>query len=475
MPMGIIITEQVRSKSKVDANRTRKDFIAERVLAMAEWSENRFSVDKTSRLSITKPVNGAIMKKRYCRYRKLVVLLILDRNTMNLEIPDNVDIYFGHNLAGKLFSNDGVQVRSTFEYDDNYSGPALSPQLPVDIKKHTTIGLFSCFEDATADGYGRTLINTEYGVKSLIEYEYFALSTDIDRQGAIRASHLGDFIMPATKLRRNLHMRTVFENNAEDYIAEHLKLTCTYGTSVGGMQPKISAVDDDGALFIIKTTTYDPRSNVAFEATALDLARSLGINTEWWRFVPGEKSIDNVTFPDALIVKRFDRVVREQGIVERIPYISAKTMLAGMPYTYVNLAAQLIPDDREELYKRALFNIIIHNYDDHEKNHGFLMNKHGEWRLSPAFDIMPFELRNPGFTIMADRLDDRSVERLVAVHEHFDISKEKASEYANQFEIFIRENWLTVAIKYMTEEQAMSRQKYFSPQSSKRSSNVTSE
>ena len=33
------------------------------------------------------------------------------------------------------------------------------------------------------------------------------------------------------------------------------------------------------------------------------------------------------------------------------------------------------------------FNIVIRNQDDHVKNIAYLMNKSGEWRLSPAFDV----------------------------------------------------------------------------------------
>lgn len=36
---------------------------------------------------------------------------------------------------------------------------------------------------------------------------------------------------------------------------------------------------------------------------------------------------------------------------------------------------------------RAIFNVVGRNCDDHVKNIAFLMNRLGEWRLSPAFDI----------------------------------------------------------------------------------------
>ena len=33
------------------------------------------------------------------------------------------------------------------------------------------------------------------------------------------------------------------------------------------------------------------------------------------------------------------------------------------------------------------FNIVARNQDDHVKNIAFMMNKSGEWSLSPAFDV----------------------------------------------------------------------------------------
>ncbi len=41
----------------------------------------------------------------------------------------------------------------------------------------------------------------------------------------------------------------------------------------------------------------------------------------------------------------------------------------------------------EEQYRRAVFNLAARNQDDHVKNIAFLMNRRGEWRLSPAYDV----------------------------------------------------------------------------------------
>jgi serine/threonine-protein kinase HipA len=43
----------------------------------------------------------------------------------------------------------------------------------------------------------------------------------------------------------------------------------------------------------------------------------------------------------------------------------------------------------QELFKRAVFNALISNTDDHPRNHA-LMAPFGEWRLSPTYDLTPF-------------------------------------------------------------------------------------
>ena len=41
----------------------------------------------------------------------------------------------------------------------------------------------------------------------------------------------------------------------------------------------------------------------------------------------------------------------------------------------------------EEQFRRASFNVMGRNQDDHVKNIAFLMDRDGQWRLSPAYDI----------------------------------------------------------------------------------------
>ena len=43
----------------------------------------------------------------------------------------------------------------------------------------------------------------------------------------------------------------------------------------------------------------------------------------------------------------------------------------------------------DEIFRRAVFNILAGNDDDHGRNHAFLMDFDGNWQLAPAYDLTP--------------------------------------------------------------------------------------
>jgi len=47
----------------------------------------------------------------------------------------------------------------------------------------------------------------------------------------------------------------------------------------------------------------------------------------------------------------------------------------------------LSQSDLEQQVLRSMFNVVGRNHDDHVKNIAFLMNRRGDWKLSPAFDV----------------------------------------------------------------------------------------
>jgi len=48
-----------------------------------------------------------------------------------------------------------------------------------------------------------------------------------------------------------------------------------------------------------------------------------------------------------------------------------------------------VAGDLRELWRRLVFSLLASNYDDHLRNHGFLMREPGRWSLSPAYDLNP--------------------------------------------------------------------------------------
>ena len=65
-------------------------------------------------------------------------------------------------------------------------------------------------------------------------------------------------------------------------------------------------------------------------------------------------------------------------------------MAGGYSYedAFEEMRALSLPyPDMDQLYKRMVFNVVARNQDDHTKNIAFLMDKTGEWRLSPAYDL----------------------------------------------------------------------------------------
>lgn len=93
------------------------------------------------------------------------------------------------------------------------------------------------------------------------------------------------------------------------------------------------------------------------------------------------------------VITRFDR---DDG--QRIPFLSANSLLGvspGQAGAYTLLADGIRQfghdaiNDLRELWRRMVFSLLASNFDDHLRNHGFLMRQPGRWALSPAYDLNP--------------------------------------------------------------------------------------
>lgn len=166
------------------------------------------------------------------------------------------------------------------------------------------------------------------------------------------------------------------------------------GSGLGGVRPK-TVVMHDGTEHIAKFSRPDDLFDVpAAEYATLRLATRAGVNVTSFELI-------KILNRSVLLVDRFDRV--EAG---RIHYASAHSFLDPKPlspdgreyvtsFSYAGIAEVLRPygadarADAHELYRRMVLNIMVGNVDDHLRNHAFLMLQPGQYRLSPAFDIVP--------------------------------------------------------------------------------------
>lgn len=83
----------------------------------------------------------------------------------------------------------------------------------------------------------------------------------------------------------------------------------------------------------------------------------------------------------------------------------------------------------KELFRRMVFNILIDNTDDHEKNHVLLMNVEGEYELSPAFDVLPSG-QSLGFQQMrvGTYAADSTLDNAMSEHGLFGMSRNEAHD-----------------------------------------------
>ncbi len=93
------------------------------------------------------------------------------------------------------------------------------------------------------------------------------------------------------------------------------------------------------------------------------------------------------------MTRRFDRLAGGEKLhMQSLSALAHYDFNMAGAYSYeqallVMRQLQLPMQAIEQQFRRMAFNILARNQDDHVKNIAFLMNKSGEWSLSPAFDM----------------------------------------------------------------------------------------
>ena len=356
-----------------------------------------------------------------------------------------------------------------FVYGKTYlSRPDAVPLDPIQLKLASHLyettalgGVFGALRDAGPDYWGRRVIERSSGKPQLNELDYLLYSPD-DRAGALgfglnqkppAPKRIFNQTLSLTELQNIADALMKDEELPADTAHAQIEDLMLIGTSMGGARPKAVVEDVDG-LWIAKFNRPDDKWNMArVEHAMLTLARACGLSAAESRVIP-------IAGRDVLLVKRFDREKMPDGYL-RARMISALTLLraedspsARDKWSYVLLVEELRrvcanpKEDATELFRRMCFNALISNTDDHPRNHAIIA-KDKNWKLSPAYDLIPSS------SISLDRRDlamacgdagrYANASNLLSQSARFLLKDNEAEKIIDRMEEQVRDTWFATA------------------------------
>ena len=164
------------------------------------------------------------------------------------------------------------------------------------------------------------------------------------------------------------------------------------------------------------------------------------------------------------MTRRFDRTAGGQKLhMQSLAALRHYDFNAAGAYSYEQAVETIrllgLPAyDIEQQFRRAVFNILIRNQDDHVKNIAFLMNRKGEWRLSPAFDVSYAYNPDGSWThqhqmSLSGKRDRFELSDLIRFGVFCDIKPKKAEDVIREMHKQV-DNWLTFAEEAGVAEKA---------------------
>ena len=325
---------------------------------------------------------------------------------------------------------DERRMNAVFRYDEEFvkRGIEVSPlQMPVnkdtiysfpELSRKTFNGLPGMLADALPDAFGRALLDKWLlmqgkesanpverlcfqGKRSMGALEFVpAYATNLDYTDRIEVESL---VKVAGEVLAN---KEAFQTNLNSNTEEALANIIRVGTSAGGQRAKavIAVNDETGEVrsgqcevpqgfgyWLIKLDGVtnkvlgDPEHYGEVEYLHYLLAKAAGINMTECRLLRENGRAHFMT-------RRFDRT--EQGKMHMQTLCGMAHYDFNMLHAYsyeqafgVMRSLRLAYTEAEEFYRRMIFNVVARNQDDHTKNISFLMNRKGEWHLSPAYDM----------------------------------------------------------------------------------------
>lgn len=317
----------------------------------------------------------------------------------------------------------------TFKYDSEFikSGIELSPimmPLTENIYEFRTLslesfkGLPGLISDSLPDKYGNAVINAwlasqgrtpesfnvidrlcYIGTRGMGALEYSPdTSKEFKGSNEIEINQLVEFS------NQILNQKKCITEEFNNDFREIIKV----GTSAGGARAKAiiafnekTGVIKSGQIDAGKGYTYwilkldgvdqqEETSHTRVEYAYYLMAKEAKIDISESRLIRRDNYYHFMT-------KRFDRVVTEDGTINKVHMQSLGALLhrdynepGTLSYeeaVQAMVTLNLKKSEIEEFFRRMVFNVISRNQDDHVKNVSFLMNRNGEWSLSPAYDL----------------------------------------------------------------------------------------
>lgn len=329
-----------------------------------------------------------------------------------------------------------------FEYEPAYlaSGASISPfNLPLKsgvfvAKRIPFNGGFGVFDDSLPDGWGNLILDRYLKSKGIDSTKITLLQ---------RLALIGSTGRGALEYRPDYSKSTTdeiinFDNLAAeakkvlttDYNGETLETLYKYGGSSGGARPKVF-VKIDGKEWLVKfKATMDPDNIGKIEYNYSLLAKKCGIN------MPETKLFEEKYFG----VERFDR--SHSGKIHTVSaagLLNANYREPSLDYEALLKLCHILTRNVEEVYalfRLMAFNVAIKNRDDHAKNFSFqLINN--EWKLSPAYDLLPSAGFNGYHTTTVNGNGEPTIKDMLVVGEKTGLNKHRANEIIQEIKEII--------------------------------------
>ena len=359
---------------------------------------------------------------------------------------DRLFVFWLHNPAApRLVGTLDLSPRlkgGVFQYAGDWikNGLSLSPDLPLQTGEFFPEAehLPGVIDDARPDRWGERVIRHIDAPKRLSILEYLFFAGD-DRFGALGISLDAQRYVPCHRgpapqlsdVSAIYELVQAIENGQK--VDERLARLIRPGATLGGAKPK-ALVNIDGHTHIVKFPERDEAFDVGLvEHATMTLARTAELLPANTRPIPlGNRK------GHAVAVTRFDRRwVGKDTPAMRHHAMSLRTAMraVGNDFSYPNLAQYLrryAPAAEAQamertLFKRMVFNILMDNTDDHEKNHALVCSEGGSPGLAPAFDVLP-SCQNLGYQQIGvgERGAESTLENAMSAHKAFRLSADQA-------------------------------------------------